>query len=229
MLRDQAKEPAHRPLTHPLSSLHHGMPHSVDARGGEAERPRRGFLSRRRRRADGVGSIGTGPPWGSGEHGEGCHDEGHRPLAGRSCSSVPCLVAILALRFVRPSARPARRRVVVLGAVGAGVRSGASSRWSPVRDAGIDALVELVVTQQGLPRPRRADRCGRARDGGVDLQARRRSGCRSSVRRSRSAGGLVDLAWVMQKRVAGDAIDPDTLTASAGRTASGPGERCRPS
>ncbi len=32
----------------------------------------------------------------------------------------------------------------------------------------------------------------------------------------------MDLAWVRHKRVAGDAIDPDTLTASAAETASDP-------
>jgi hypothetical protein len=29
-----------------------------------------------------------------------------------------------------------------------------------------------------------------------------------------TAGGLVDVAWVRQKRLAGDAIDPDTLPAT---------------
>jgi hypothetical protein len=36
------------------------------------------------------------------------------------------------------------------------------------------------------------------------------------------AGGFVDLAWVRRKRVVGDAIDPDTLTASAAETPSDP-------
>jgi hypothetical protein len=36
------------------------------------------------------------------------------------------------------------------------------------------------------------------------------------------AGGFVDLAWVRRKRVAGDAIDPDTLTASAAEATSEP-------
>ena len=36
------------------------------------------------------------------------------------------------------------------------------------------------------------------------------------------AGGFVDLAWVRRKRDAGDAIDPDTLAASAAETTSEP-------
>jgi hypothetical protein len=35
-----------------------------------------------------------------------------------------------------------------------------------------------------------------------------------------TVGGFVDLAWVRHKRDAGDAIDPDTLTASAAETSS---------
>ncbi len=62
------------------------------------------------------------------------------------------IVGILALRFVRPERRNLLAGgIVVLGAVGFGI-----ALWcvialdSVVRDSGIDALIDLVVTQLGL-------------------------------------------------------------------------------
>ena len=100
------------------------------------------------------------------------------------------IVGILALRFVRPERRNAARpaAIVVLGAIGFGV-----ALWcvialdSVVRDTGIDALVELVVTQLGLSRPRRAVRCS-PRSASAASRCRRscRSGSRWPARSSRS-------------------------------------------
>ncbi len=127
------------------------------------------------------------------------------------------VVAILALRFVRPERRNLLAAgIVVLAVIGAGI-----SIWclvaleSIVRDTGIDALVEYVSTQLGLTTSEaRQEVLAALGATGVDIQAQASLWMTFIGSLLAVAGGVVDLAWVRQKRVAGDTIDPDTLSAS---------------
>ena len=129
------------------------------------------------------------------------------------------IVGILALRFVRPERRNLLAGgIVVLGAIGFGL-----ALWcvialdSVVRDTGIEGLIDLVVTQLGLD-PAEARRQVLAALGttGVEVQAQLSLWLTLLGSLLAIAGGVVDLAWVRRKRDAGDAIDPDTLTARTG-------------
>jgi hypothetical protein len=94
---------------------------------------------------------------------------------------------------------------------------------SVVRDSGIDALIDLVVTQLGLsPAEARSQVLAALGTSGVEVQAQLSLWLTLIGSILAIAGGFVDLAWVRHKRVAGDAIDPDTLTASAAETGSDP-------
>jgi hypothetical protein len=132
------------------------------------------------------------------------------------------IVGILALRFVRPERRNLLAGgIVVLGGIGFAI-----ALWcmlaldSVVRDSGIDALIDLVVTQLGLaPAEARRQVLAALGTNGVDVQAQFSLWLTLVGSLLAIAGGFVDLAWVRRKRVAGDAIDPDTLTASTVETA----------
>jgi hypothetical protein len=131
------------------------------------------------------------------------------------------VIAILALRFVRPE----RRNAVAIAIVVAGATGLALGLWtllalrSVVQDTGVDALVktlegggmsaskalQLVLTtmrEQGI-----------AVDAQIGLWMTVAGGVLAT------AGGFVDLAWVRQKRIAGNAIDPDTLPAKTAQDA----------
>ena len=126
------------------------------------------------------------------------------------------VVGILALRFVRPERRNLLAGgIVVLAVLGAGI-----SIWclvaleSIVRDTGIDALVEYVSTQLGLTTAEaRQEVLAALGATGVDIQAQVSLWVTLIGSLLAVAGGVVDLAWVRQKRVAGDTIDPDTFSA----------------
>ncbi len=133
------------------------------------------------------------------------------------------IVGILALRFVRPKRRNVLAGgIVVLGAIGFGI-----AFWcvialdSVVRDTGIDALVDLVVTQLGLTPAEAHTRVLTALGtNGIEVQVQLSLWLTLVGSVLAVVGGFVDLAWVRHKRVAGDSIDPDTLTASAVETSS---------
>jgi hypothetical protein len=135
------------------------------------------------------------------------------------------IVGILALRFVRPERRNLLAGgIVVLGAVGFGI-----ALWcvialdTVVRDSGTDALIELVITQLGLsPAEARSQVIAALGTNGIEVQAQFSLWLTLAGSVLAVAGGFVDLAWVQRKRVAGDAIDPDTLTASVAETTSEP-------
>ena len=92
---------------------------------------------------------------------------------------------------------------------------------SVVQDTGVDALVKILVglgisaTKAREQVLRTMSRQGIAVKAQVGLWMTVAGGVLAT------AGGFVDLAWVRQKKLAGNAIDPDTLpakTASAERT-----------
>lgn len=116
---------------------------------------------------------------------------------------VLVVLGILALRFVRPGRRP----VLACAIVAAGLVALGLGLWvllalaSVVRDAGVDALVATFGRDAVVSTMSRA---------GIAVEAQ--AGLWMSVAGGALAtiGGVVDLAWVKQKRLAGDAIDQDT-------------------
>lgn len=128
---------------------------------------------------------------------------------------VLIVIGILALRFVRPE----RRNVIAVAIVVAGSLALALGLWtllaleSVVRDTGVDELAKVYGRQEVLKT---------MNEQGVAVKAQ--IGLWMSVAGAilATAGGFVDLAWVRHKRLAGDAIDPDTLTADAAATSSEP-------
>jgi hypothetical protein len=129
---------------------------------------------------------------------------------------VLIVIGILALRFVRPE----RRKAMAVAIVVAGLVALALGLWavlaleSVVRDTGVDELSKVYGRQEVLEAMSKE---------GIAVKAQ--IGLWMTVVGSvlAVAGGFVDLAWVRQKRLVGDAIDPDTLTASAAETTSEPG------
>ncbi|MGZ5298430.1 MAG: hypothetical protein ACXWEJ_03600 [Actinomycetota bacterium] len=118
---------------------------------------------------------------------------------------VLIVIGILALRFVRPE----RRNAMAIAIVVAGLAALALGLWvlvalkSVVRDTGVDELAKLYGRQQVL---KTMSTQGIAVKAQVGLWMTVAGGVLAT------AGGSVDLAWVRQKRLVGDAIDPDTLS-----------------
>jgi hypothetical protein len=119
---------------------------------------------------------------------------------------VLIVIAILALRFVRPE----RRKAIAIAIVVAGLAALALGLWvllalkSVMRDPGVDELAKTYGRQQVLQTMSRE---------GIAVKAQ--TGLWMTVAGGvlATAGGFVDLAWVRQKKIAGNAIDPDTLPA----------------
>jgi hypothetical protein len=122
------------------------------------------------------------------------------------------VVAILALRFVRPE----RRNATAIAIIVAGLAALALGLWvllalkSVMRDPGVDELIKAYGRQQVLQTMSRE---------GIAVEAQ--AGLWMTVAGGvlATAGGFVDLAWVRQKKIAGNTIDPDTLPANAGAEA----------
>jgi len=124
------------------------------------------------------------------------------------------VVGILGLRFVRPGRRQLLAgSLTLLALVGVGVAAWCVlARDSLFRDTGIDRLVDLVVTQLGISMTRAREQVVAASAAaGIDVRAKISLWVTLAGSVVAFGGGLVDLAWVRQKRMAGDAIDPDTL------------------
>lgn len=124
------------------------------------------------------------------------------------------VIAILALRFVRPG----RRAALAVAIVGLGAVALAVSVWcllaldSVVADTGVDALVEAVVAQLGMAEPRARELVAQALgSAGIEVRAQPGLWLVATGAGLATIGGMVDVAWVRHKRRAGDAIDPDTL------------------
>jgi hypothetical protein len=141
---------------------------------------------------------------------------------------VSIVVAILALRFVRPDRRAASAvAIVALALLALGL-----SIWCVlalddiVRDPGVESLIALVVQELGLPETE-ARRLVVEALGTTGIDVRAQAGLWITLGGAAVAtvGGLVDLAWVREKRRAGDAIDPDTSTASPAGATERPDDR----
>jgi hypothetical protein len=114
------------------------------------------------------------------------------------------VIAILALRVVRPE----RRNMLAGGITLFAVSAAGIALWcllgldSLVHDTGVDQAIAAfgrrAVTDRGIHLERQSSVLA-VLAGGVVA----------------AAGGLVDLMWVRMKRDAGDAIDPDTAPATA--------------
>lgn len=119
---------------------------------------------------------------------------------------VLIVIGILALRFVRPE----RRNAMAVAIVVAGSVALALGLWtllaleSVVRDTGVDELAKVYGRQEVLKT---------MSEEGVAVKAQIGLWMTVAGGVLATAGGFVDLAWVRQKRLVGDAIDPDTLTA----------------
>lgn len=118
------------------------------------------------------------------------------------------VVGILALRFVRPE----RRNAMAIAIVVAGLAALALGLWvlfalkSVMLDVGVDELAKIYGLQEVL---RTMSKEGIATKAQTGLWMTVAGGVIAT------AGGFVDLAWVRQKRLVGDAIDPDTLPAAS--------------
>ena len=121
------------------------------------------------------------------------------------------VVSILALRFVRPE----RRNLLAGGIVVLALVGVALTVWcvvaldSVVRDTGIDGLVDLVATQLGLTAAEaRSEVLAALGATGIDVQVQTSLWVTLAGSVLAVAGGFVDLAWVRQKRAAGDTPQP---------------------
>ncbi len=117
---------------------------------------------------------------------------------------VLIVIGILALRFIRPG----RRNAMAIAIVVAGLAALALGLWvllalkSVVRDTGVNELARVYGRQEVL---KTMSTEGIAVKAQIGLWMTVAGGVLAT------AGGLVDLAWVRQKRLVGNAIDPDTL------------------
>jgi hypothetical protein len=114
------------------------------------------------------------------------------------------VLGILALRFVRPD----RRKMMAIAIVVAGLAALALGLWvlfalkSVVEVVAVDELAKIYGRQEVL---RTLSKEGIAAEAQIGLWMTVAGGVLAT------AGGFVDLAWVRQKRLVGNAIDPDTL------------------
>jgi hypothetical protein len=123
------------------------------------------------------------------------------------------VIGILALRFVRPE----RRNAMAISIVVAGVVALALGLWallaltSVVHDSSVDALTHFLEGQGVATREARQQVLEALSKEGIAATAQIGLWLTVAGGVLATAGGLVDLAWVRQKRLAGSAIDPDTL------------------
>ncbi len=128
------------------------------------------------------------------------------------------VVAILALRFVRPDRRTmVAVSVTVAALVAAGIAVWClSSLESVIHGTGVDALTHRVAQLLGISEAQaRREVLLTMRQKGIDVRAQPGVVVAFIGALIAVAGGLVDLAWVRKKRIAGDTIDPDTLPVRA--------------
>ncbi len=128
---------------------------------------------------------------------------------------VLIVMAILALRFVRPE----RRNAMAIAIIVAGLAALALGLWallalkSVVQDTGVDALVKLLVGLGVSATKAREQVLQTMSREGIAVKAQAGLWMSAAGGVLATAGGFVDLAWVRQKKISGNAIDPDTLPA----------------
>jgi hypothetical protein len=121
------------------------------------------------------------------------------------------VIAILALRMVRPE----RRNVLAGGITLFAIAAAGIAVWclvaldSLVHDTGVDQAIAAFGRQA-------------VTDRGIHLEQQSSVLVVLAGGVVATAGGLVDLMWVRMKRDAGDAIDPDTAPATASEPDPGP-------
>ena len=126
------------------------------------------------------------------------------------------VIGILALRFVRPE----RRNMVGILLTVAGIVCLGIAAWclvslaSVIHGTGVDALAKRIADVKGISEVQARQAVLRTmQQKGIDVQAQTGLWMAAAGGVLATAGGFVDLAWVRQKRIAGNAIDPDTLPA----------------
>jgi len=126
------------------------------------------------------------------------------------------VIGILALRFVRPE----RRNAMAIAIVVAGLVVLGFALWallalkSVVQDTGVDALVKIVEGLGVSAAKARQEVLQTMAKEGIAVKTQTGLWMTFAGGGLATAGGFVDLAWVRQKRIAGNAIDPDTLPAT---------------
>jgi hypothetical protein len=131
---------------------------------------------------------------------------------------VLVIVGVLSLRFVRPDRRaPLAVALVAMGLLALGLAGWCVLALERVvGGTGVEALVDEVVAQLGLTQAEARELVTQVlATAGVEVQAQTGLWLTVAGALVATVGGLLDLAWVRRKRLAGDAIDPDTLTAPA--------------
>jgi hypothetical protein len=128
------------------------------------------------------------------------------------------VIGILALRFVRPERR---NMIGILLTVAAALCLGIAA-WclvsleSVIHGTGIDALTKHVADVLGISEAQARRAVVRTMQlKGIHVRAQTGLWMAAAGGVLGTVGGFVDLAWVRQKRIAGNAIDPDTLPARA--------------
>ena len=124
------------------------------------------------------------------------------------------VIGILALRFVHPGRRIAVGVLLTVAALaGLGIAAWCLvSLESVIHGTGIDALVKRLVDVLGMSEAEARRAVLRTmQQKGIDVRAQTGLWMAAVGGVLATVGGFVDLAWVRQKRISGNAIDPDTL------------------
>ena len=124
------------------------------------------------------------------------------------------VIGILALRFVRPEHRIAMGILLTVAAlIGLGIAAWCLiSLESVIHGTGIESLVKHLVDVLGMSEAEARRAVVRTmQEKGIDVRAQTGLWMVAAGGVVATVGGFVDLAWVRQKRIAGNAIDPDTL------------------
>ena len=127
------------------------------------------------------------------------------------------VVGILALRFVQPQRRNAMAIAIIVAAL-AGLSLASWSLLalkSIVHDNGVEALTHILEGQGVATTKARQLVLDAMSKQGIAVKAQIGLWMTLAGGVLATAGGFVDLAWVRQKKIAGDTIDPDTLPAKA--------------
>ena len=124
------------------------------------------------------------------------------------------VLAILALRFVRPERRTMVALLITVAALACAGIAGwcLGSLESVIHGTGVDALVKHIAEVLGISEAQAREQVLLTmQKKGIAVQTQPGLMVAFAGALVATVGGLADLAWVRQKRIAGNAIDPDTL------------------